>query len=44
MPCTSDAPTSAEMEAHRAYLAALDAASRGHCVWLALEREVGLAA
>jgi len=38
------APTSAEMEAHRAYLAALDAASRGHCVWLALEREVGLAA
>ena len=38
------APTAAELEAHRAYLEALDAASRGHCVWLALEREVGLAA
>ena len=38
------APTAAELEAHRAYLDALDAASRGRCVWLALEREVGLAA
>jgi DNA polymerase-3 subunit epsilon len=38
------APTAAELDAHRAYLEALDAASRGRCVWLALEREVGLAA
>jgi len=38
------APTDAELAAHRAYLEALDAASRGHCVWLALERDIGQAA
>ena len=38
------APTDAELAAHRAYLEALDAASRGRCVWLALEREIGRAA
>jgi DNA polymerase-3 subunit epsilon len=37
-------PTDAELAAHRAYLEALDAASRGHCVWLALERDIGQAA
>ena len=37
-------PTEAELAAHRAYLEALDAASRGRCVWLALEREIGRAA
>ncbi len=31
------APTLAEMEAHRAYLAALDRESKGRCAWLALE-------
>jgi len=38
------APTEAELAAHRAYLEALDAASRGRCMWLALEREIGQAA
>jgi hypothetical protein len=38
------APTDEEAAAHRAYLEALDAASRGNCVWLALERESGQAA
>lgn len=38
------APSAGELEAHRAYLDALDAASRGSCVWLALEREAGEAA
>jgi len=38
------APTDEEAAAHRAYLEALDAASRGRCVWLALEREAGEAA
>jgi DNA polymerase-3 subunit epsilon len=38
------APTAEELLAHRAYLEALDSASKGRCVWLALEREVGLAA
>ena len=38
------APTDAELAAHRAYLEALDAASRGRCVWLALDREIGKAA
>ncbi|MEO8487182.1 MAG: DNA polymerase III subunit epsilon [Betaproteobacteria bacterium] len=37
-------PTEAELAAHRAYLEALESASRGRCVWLALEREIGLAA
>ena len=34
------APSESELAAHRAYLEALDAASRGRCVWLALEREI----
>ena len=38
------APSEAELAAHRAYLEALDAASRGQCVWLAIEREIGKAA
>ena len=38
------APTESELAAHRAYLEVLDAASRGRCVWLALEREIGQAA
>ena len=37
-------PTEGELAAHRAYLDALDAASRGRCVWLALERETAKAA
>ena len=37
-------PTEAELAAHHAYLEALDAASRGRCVWLALDREIGKAA
>ena len=32
------APTSLELAAHNEYLAALDAESRGRCVWLALAR------
>lgn len=32
-------PTSEELEAHRAYLADLDRASRGACIWLALGTE-----
>ena len=38
------APTEAELAAHHAYLEALDAASRGQCVWLALDREIDKAA
>jgi DNA polymerase-3 subunit epsilon len=38
------APSESELAAHRAYLEALDAASRGRCVWLALEREIDQAA
>ena len=38
------APSDGELAAHRAYLEALEAASRGRCVWLALEREAGEAA
>jgi len=38
------APTESELAAHRAYLEALDSVSRGRCVWLALEREIGQAA
>ena len=30
-----------ELAAHRAYLEALEASSRGRCVWLALEKETG---
>jgi DNA polymerase-3 subunit epsilon len=37
-------PTEAELAAHAAYLEALDAASRGRCVWLALDREIDKAA
>lgn len=37
-------PTDDEACAHRGYLEALEAASRGRCVWLALEREAGEAA
>jgi DNA polymerase-3 subunit epsilon len=35
------APTADELAAHRAYLEALEASSKGRCVWLALEREAG---
>ncbi len=38
------APSAAELAAHRAYLDALQASSKGRCVWLALEREAGEAA
>ena len=38
------APTAEELAAHDAYLAALDTASRGRCVWLALQRETREAA
>jgi DNA polymerase III subunit epsilon len=38
------APTDDELAAHRAYLDALEASSRGRCVWRALERERGEAA
>jgi DNA polymerase III subunit epsilon len=33
------APTTDELDAHRAYLAELDRASRCACIWLALDRE-----
>ena len=35
------AATDEELAAHRAYLDALDASSKGRCLWLALEREAG---
>jgi DNA polymerase-3 subunit epsilon len=38
------APSEDELAAHHAYLEALEAASRGRCVWLALDREIGQAA
>jgi DNA polymerase-3 subunit epsilon len=37
-------PTDDELAAHRAYLEALDGASRGRCVWLMLDREIDKAA
>ena len=37
------APSAAELEEHRAYLAALDKESRGHCVWLLAENAAAAA-